>query len=107
MGGVPLMIPRFWRSMMDCGNDGGRVPRPVLPQGVTKPVGVNFLSGISMPRSATTKEQTGEGSKSKLEPQKGGYARSGEGTVIGSDQRLGHIPRKYGRESTPGRAAKH
>jgi hypothetical protein len=26
--------------MMDCGNDGGRVPRPVLPQGVTKPVGV-------------------------------------------------------------------
>jgi hypothetical protein len=43
------------------------------------------------------------GSKPKLEPQKGGYARSREGTVIGSDHRLGHIPRKYGRESTPGR----
>jgi hypothetical protein len=41
---------------MDCGNDGGRVLRPVLPQGVTKPVGVNFLSGTSMLRSATTKE---------------------------------------------------
>jgi hypothetical protein len=28
---------------------------------------------------------------------KGGYARSREGTVIGSDQRLGPIPRKCGR----------
>jgi hypothetical protein len=35
----PLMNSQFWRSMMDCGNDGGRVPRPVLPQGVTKLVG--------------------------------------------------------------------
>jgi hypothetical protein len=91
---------------MDCGNDGGRVPRPVLPQCVTKPVGLTLCQKTSMPRSATTKAKTGEGSKSKLEPQKGGYARSREGTVIGSDQRLGHIQRKYGRESTPGRAAK-
>jgi hypothetical protein len=47
------------------------------------------------------------GSKPKLELQKGGYARSREGTVIGSDHRLGHIPRKYGREIAPGRAARH
>jgi hypothetical protein len=45
MGGIPLMIPQFWRSMMDCGNDGGRVPRPVLPQCVTKPVGVTHCQG--------------------------------------------------------------
>jgi hypothetical protein len=38
------MNSRFWWSMMDCGNDGGRVRRPVLPQGVTKPVGGNSLS---------------------------------------------------------------
>jgi hypothetical protein len=45
LGGVPLMISRSWRSMMDCGNDGGRVPRSVLPQCVTKPVGVTLCMG--------------------------------------------------------------
>jgi hypothetical protein len=107
MGGIPQMISRFWRSMMDCGNDRGRVLRPVLPKACNQTGGGNSLSGrTSMPRSATTKVQTGEGSEPKLEPQKGGYARSREGTVIGSDQRLSHIPRKYGWESTPDCAAK-
>jgi hypothetical protein len=56
MGGIPLMIPRFWRSMMDCGNDGGRVPRPVLPKVRNQTGGGNSLSGrISMSRSVTTK----------------------------------------------------
>jgi hypothetical protein len=45
MGGIPLMIPRFWWSMMDCGNDEGSVPRLVLPQCVTKPVGVTHCRG--------------------------------------------------------------
>jgi hypothetical protein len=45
MGGFPLMNSRFWRSMMDCGNDGGRVPRPVLPnRSVTVSGGGNSLS---------------------------------------------------------------
>jgi hypothetical protein len=45
MGGFPLMNSRFWRSMMDCGNDGGRVPRPVLPKrSVTVSGGGNSLS---------------------------------------------------------------
>jgi hypothetical protein len=26
-GGIPVKIPWFWRSMMDCGNNGGRLPR--------------------------------------------------------------------------------
>jgi hypothetical protein len=38
-----------------------------------------------------------EGSEPKLEPQKGGYARSREGTVIGSDQQLGPTHKKSGR----------
>jgi hypothetical protein len=82
------------------------VPRPMLPQGVTKPVGVTHCQGQVCRGRQLPKKYTGEGSELKLEPQKGGYARSREGTVIGSDQRLGHIPRKYGRESMPGRAAK-
>jgi hypothetical protein len=45
MGGFPLMNSRFWRSMMDCGNDGGRVPRPVFPKrSVTVSGGGNSLS---------------------------------------------------------------
>jgi hypothetical protein len=47
------------------------------------------------------------GSEPKLELQKGGYAGSRRRTVIGSDHRLGPIPRKYERESTPGCAARH
>jgi hypothetical protein len=51
-----VMISRFWRSMMDCGNDGGRVPRPVLPKARNQIGGGNSLSGrASMPRLATTK----------------------------------------------------
>jgi hypothetical protein len=46
MGGIPLMISWFWRSMMDCGNDGGRVPRPVLPKVCNQTGGGNsFLEG--------------------------------------------------------------
>jgi hypothetical protein len=43
----------------------------------------------------------GVGSVPKLELQKGGYAGSRRRIVIGSDHRLGPIPRKYGRESMP------
>jgi hypothetical protein len=92
---------------MDCGNDGGRVPRPVLPKARNQTSGGNSLPGrASMPRSATTKVLTGEGSEPKLEPQKGGYARSREGTVIGSDHRLGPTPKKCGRSSWLGCAAR-
>jgi hypothetical protein len=56
MGGITLMIPWFWRSMMDCGNNGGTVPRPVLPQCVIKPVGVTHCQeqvcrGRQLPKS--------------------------------------------------------
>jgi hypothetical protein len=44
MGGFPLMNSQFWRSMMDCGNDGGRVPRPVLPKARNQTGGGNSLS---------------------------------------------------------------
>jgi hypothetical protein len=65
------MIPRFWWSMMDCGNDGGRVPRPVLPQGVPKPVG-NSLSGkTSMLMSATTKYIVRRGQRTEVRAAKG------------------------------------
>jgi hypothetical protein len=52
-----------------------------------------------MPWSATTKSVDGEGSKPKLEPQKGRYARSQEGIVIGSDHWLGPTHEKCGWES--------
>jgi hypothetical protein len=58
--------------------------------------------GYKLPKGRTT----GVGSELKLELQKGGYAGSWRRTMIGSDHRLGPIPRKYGRESTPGRAAR-
>jgi hypothetical protein len=58
--------------------------------------------GQKLPKSRTP----GVGSEPKLELQKGGHARSRRRTVIGSDHRLGHIPRKYGRESMPDRAAR-
>jgi hypothetical protein len=50
------MISRSWRSMMDCGNDGSRVPRPVLPQCITKLVGVTLCQrqvcwGRQLPKS--------------------------------------------------------
>jgi hypothetical protein len=38
--------------------------------------------------------------------QKGRYAGSRRRTVIGLDHQLGPIPRKYGREGTPSRAAR-
>jgi hypothetical protein len=43
----------------------------------------------------------GVGCEPKLELQKGGYAGSQRRTVIGSDHRLGPIPRKYGRKVCP------
>jgi hypothetical protein len=107
MGGIPLMILRFWRSIMDCGNNGGRVPRPVLPQCVSKPVGVTHCQkgqicrGRQLPKCRPARVANRSWSHKK-----GGYVRSRKGTVIGSNQQQGHIPRKYGRESTPGCAAK-
>jgi hypothetical protein len=51
------MNSQFWRSMMDCGKDGGRVPRPVLPKARNQTGGDSSLSGkASMLRSATTEE---------------------------------------------------
>jgi hypothetical protein len=58
--------------------------------------------GQKLPKGRTT----GMGSEPKFGLQKGGYEGSRRRTVIGSDHRLGPIPRKYGRESMPGRAAR-
>jgi hypothetical protein len=45
MGGIPLKIPRFWRSMMDCSNNGGRLLRSGITKSVRWPAGVTYCRG--------------------------------------------------------------
>jgi hypothetical protein len=72
---------------------GNLLSRSEYYQRVDCPVRTSFYRGRQLPKCRII----GMGSEPKLELQKGGYARSREGTVIGLDHRLGPIPRKCGR----------